>query len=213
MKTRVLLADDHGVVAQGLRALINSQSDMEVVGIATTGREAVRLFQETSPDVAVMDNAMPVMNGTEAAQAIRERYPQARIVMLSMHSNAVHVRRALQAGATGYVRKESVGNDLLDAIRWARAGRRYLSAPLADQLLDRMTLDTLEDPLSRLSSRERQALKMIAEGHSVVEIATTLCLSRKTVETYRARMMEKLGVDNVAGLVKFAIQQGLVSLE
>ncbi|MBF6570735.1 MAG: response regulator transcription factor [Candidatus Binataceae bacterium] len=212
MIIRVLLADDHGVVAEGLRALIDSQPDMKVTGVAADGRDAIRLARDTSPDVMVMDNMMPVLNGIEATQMVRQRRSNVRILMLSMHSDAMHVRRALQAGAQGYVLKQSVGNDLLDAIRAVHAGRRYLSAPLADELIEHVMSDAPRDPLARLSARERQILKMIAEGRSTVEIATQLSLSRKTVETYRARMMEKLKVDNLAGLVKLAIRQGVVEL-
>jgi DNA-binding NarL/FixJ family response regulator len=210
---RILIADDHAVVAEGLRSLIEAQSDMEVVGLAGNGREAVRQTLEKRPDVVVMDNAMPELNGIEAARAIRERGEHTRVVMLSMHSTSAHVHRALQAGADGYVLKQSVGRELVDAIRTVHAGRRYLSKPLADDLLDRLVSDVPEDPLSRLSARERQVLQMIAEGHSVVDIAGKLSLSRKTVETYRERMMEKLGLHDVAGLIKFAIQHGVVSLD
>jgi DNA-binding NarL/FixJ family response regulator len=210
---RILIADDHAVVAEGLRSLIEAQSDMEVVGLAGNGREAVRQTLEKKPDVVVMDNAMPELNGIEAARAIRERGEHTRVVMLSMHSTSAHVHRALQAGANGYVLKQSVGRELVDAIRTVHAGRRYLSKPLADDLLDRLMSDVPEDPLSQLSARERQVLQMIAEGHSVVDIAGKLSLSRKTVETYRERMMEKLGLHDVAGLIKFAIQHGVVSLD
>jgi DNA-binding NarL/FixJ family response regulator len=210
---RILIADDHAVVAEGLRSLIEAQSDMEVVGLAGNGREAVRQTLGKKPDVVVMDNAMPELNGIEAARAIRERGEHTRVVMLSMHSTGAHVHRALKAGANGYVLKESVGRDLVDAIRTVHAGRRYLSKPLADDLLDRLVSDVPEDPLSRLSARERHVLQMIAEGHSVVDIAGKLSLSRKTVETYRWRMMEKLDLHDVAGLIKFAIQHGVISLD
>jgi DNA-binding NarL/FixJ family response regulator len=210
---RILIADDHAVVAEGLRSLIEAQRDLEVVALAGDGHEAVRRALEKKPDVVVMDNAMPLLNGTEAARIIRKRCARTRIVMLSMHSDSVHIHRALQAGAGGYVLKESVGRELVDAIRTVHAGRRYLSKPLADDLLDRLMSDVPEDPLSRLSARERQVLQMIAEGTSVVDIARKLSLSRKTVETYRERMMEKLGLDDLAGLIKFAIQQGVVSLD
>jgi DNA-binding NarL/FixJ family response regulator len=130
-----------------------------------------------------------------------------------MHSDPAHVRRALQAGASGYVAKKSVADDLVDAIRAVHAGRRYLTSALAEELLDRSVSGVPDDPLSQLSARERQVLQMIAEGHSAVEIAEALSLSRKTVETYRERMMKKLGVDNFAALVKFAIQHGLTSLD
>jgi DNA-binding NarL/FixJ family response regulator len=210
---RILIADDHTVVAEGLRALIEAQPDMKVVGLAGDGRDALKQTLETKPDVVVMDNAMPELNGTEATRIIRKRCAQTRVVMLSMHSNSVHIQRALQAGAGGYVLKESVGRELVDAIRTVHAGRRYLSMPLTDKLLDRLMSDVPEDPLSRLSGRERQVLQMIAEGKSVVDIAGKLSLSRKTVETYRERMMEKLGLDDLAALIKFAIQQDVVSLD
>ena len=213
MTIRILIADDHTVVAEGLRALIEAQPDMKVVGLAGDGREALKQTLETKPDVVVMDNAMPELNGTEATRIIRKRCAQTRVVMLSMHSNSVHIQRALQAGAGGYVLKESVGRELVDAIRTVHAGRRYLSMPLTDKLLDRLMSDVPEDPLSRLSGRERQVLQMIAEGKSVVDIAGKLSLSRKTVETYRERMMEKLALDDLAALIKFAIQQDVVSLD
>jgi DNA-binding NarL/FixJ family response regulator len=213
VKIKILIADDHVIVAEGLRSLINAQSDMEVVGLAGDGRDAVRQTLEKKPDVVVMDNAMPELNGIEAARIIRKRCAQTRVVMLSMHSTSVHVHRALQAGAGGYVLKESVGRELLDAIRAVHAGRRYLSKPLADDLLDRLVSDVPEDPLSQLSSRERQVLQMIAEGNSVVDIAGKLSLSRKTVETYRERMMEKLGLHDFASLIKFAVQHDVTSLD
>jgi len=213
MTIKVVIADDHRVVAEGLRALIAAQPDMEVVGLAIDGRDAVRCVQEAQPDVVVMDNGMPLMNGTEAARKITRRSPHIRIVILSMHSNSVHVYRALQAGARGYVVKSSLADELLDAIRTVHSGRRYLSKLHADDLIERFVSEAPEDPLARLSAREREVLQMIAEGRPIVEIAENLSLSRKTVETYRERVMEKLGLDNVAALVKFAIQQGLTSLE
>jgi len=213
MTIRILIADDHAVVAEGLRCMIDAQHDMEVVGLAENGREAVRQALEKRPDVVIMDNAMPELNGIEAARFIKERSEHTRVVMLSMHSTSAHVHRALQAGASGYVLKASVGRELVDAIRAVHGGQRYLSKPLADNLLDRLMSDVPEDPLSRLSARERQVLQMIAESHSVVEIAGKLSLSRKTVETYRERMMEKLDLHDVAGLIRFAIQHGVISLE
>jgi DNA-binding NarL/FixJ family response regulator len=210
---RILIADDHAVVAEGLRSLIEAQRDMEVVGLAGNGREAVRHALEKKPDVVIMDNAMPELNGIEATRVISERGGHSRIVMLSMHSSCAYIHRALQAGARGYVLKQSVGRELVDAIRTVHAGRRYLSTRLADDMLDRLVSDVPEDPLSRLSARERQVLQMIAESHSTADIAGTLSLSRKTVETYRWRMMDKLGLHDVASLVKFAIQHGVVTLD
>jgi two-component system, NarL family, response regulator NreC len=212
MTIRVLLADDHRVITDGLRSLIDSRADMRVVAVAATGLEAVRCAIETAPDIVVMDQAMPEMNGTEAAQKIRGRRPETRVIILSMYSNTEHVHRALQAGANGYVLKSCAGEELVDAIRAVHAGRRYLSTPLAEDLVERM-LSGSEDALSRLSARERQVLKMLADGCSIVGIATRLSLSRKTVETYRERLMEKLEVRDLPSLVKFAIRRGVVELE
>jgi DNA-binding NarL/FixJ family response regulator len=167
---------------------------------------------DSKPDVVVMDQAMPEMNGTEALRMIRERRKETRVIILSMHSNTEQVQRALKAGASGYVLKSAAGDELVDAIRAVQGGRRYLSAPLADELLDRM-VDGADDPLSRLSGRERQVLKLLAEGHSIVRIAAKLSLSRKTVETYRERTMEKLGLTDLPALVKFALKQGIIALD
>ena len=212
MIIRVLLADDHRVITDGLRSLIEAERDLRVVGVATTGAAAVRLAAQTAPDVVVMDQAMPEMNGTEAAQLIRDRSEKTRVIILSMHSNVEHVQRALRGGASGYVLKSSAGEDVVNAIRTVHAGRRYLSAPLADDLLEHM-IDEPADEVSLLSVRERQVLKMLAEGHSVVHIAEKLSLSRKTIETYRERLMEKLAVRDLPALVKFAIKHGITELE
>ncbi|MDB5866874.1 MAG: DNA-binding response regulator [Betaproteobacteria bacterium] len=214
MAIRILIADDHGVVAEGLRHLVSANREMEVIGLAEDGREAVRAALETTPDIVLMDHAMPVLNGTEATRLIRSRSPHTRVIMLSMYSDAVHVYRALQAGAAGYVIKRSVAKEVVDAILAVHRGGRYLSKQLADIVLDHVVHRSApEDPLERLSSRERQVLQLLAEGHSVAEIAATLSLSPKTVETYRARMMEKLGIFDLAGLVRFAIQQGVTELD
>ena len=214
MTIRILIADDHAVVAEGLRHLLSAQADMEVVALAENGREAVRIAFEAMPDVVLMDHAMPLLNGTEAARLIRERGGQTRVIMLSMYSDAVHVYRALQAGATGYIIKKSVAKEVVDAIQAVSKGNRYLSKELAEIVIEHVVhRATPNDPLDRLSSRERQVLQLLAEGHSVAEIAATLSLSPKTIETYRARMMEKLGIFELAGLVRFAIQQGVTSLE
>lgn len=214
MTITVLIADDHGVVAEGLSHLVGSQPDMRVVGLAENGRDAVRAAVEERPDIVLMDHAMPLLNGTEAARLIRERCTNTRVIMLSMYSDAVHVYRALQAGATGYIIKRSVAKELVEAILAVHRGGRYISKQLTDVVIDHVVHRTApDDPLERLSSRERQVLQLLAEGHSVADIAARLSLSPKTVETYRARMMEKLGIYELAGLVRFAIQQGVTSLE
>ena len=214
MAIRVLIADDHGVVAEGLRFVVEAQTDMEVIACVQDSREAVRLSIDTHPDVVLIDHAMPLLNGTEATHLIRERCPETHVIILSMYSNQVHVLRALQAGATGYVVKKSAAKEVVDAIRAVHKGERYLSKELADSVIDEAVHKTASgDPLERLSSRERQVLQMLAEGHAVAHIAATLSLSPKTVETYRARMMEKLGIHDFATLVRFAIQHGITPLE
>lgn len=211
MPIRILICDDHGVVAEGLRYLVQAQPDMEVVALVNDGREAVYRTMQDRPDVVLMDIAMPILNGTEATRMICEECPATRVIMLSTYSDPVHVSRALQIGAMGYIAKKSVAREVVDAIRAVRAGRRYLSAQFAG-LIDQHA-GASEDPLLRLSSRERQVLQMLAEGHSVAKISEKLLLSPKTIETYRSRMMEKLGISNFATLIKFAIQQGVIHLE
>jgi DNA-binding NarL/FixJ family response regulator len=214
MAIKVLIADDHGVVAEGLRFVVEAQPDMEVIASVQDSREAVRQSIEAGPDVVLIDHAMPILNGTEAARLIRERCPHIHVIILSMYSNRVHVVRALQAGATGYVVKKSAAKEVVDAIRTVHKGGRYLSPELAASVIDQAVQKTAaEDPLDRLSSRERQVLQMLAEGHAVAYIASTLSLSPKTVETYRTRMMEKLEIHDFANLVKFAIQHGITTLE
>jgi DNA-binding NarL/FixJ family response regulator len=206
MTIRVLIADDHGVVAECLRNLIEAQTDMKVIALVEDGREAVRRAMESSPDVVLMDIGMPVLNGTEATRIIRERRPQTRVIMLSAYTDPVH--------ASGYIAKKSVAKEVIDAIRKAHEGRQHLSGQLTESLIDHVVHKAAsDDPTQRLSSRERQVLQMLAEGHSIAKIAKTLSLSPKTVETYRARMMEKLDIGDLASLVRFAIQQGVSPLE
>lgn len=214
MVIRVLIADDHAVVAEGLRFVVEAQSDMRVVACVQDSREAVRLAIEMRPDVVLLDHAMPLLNGAEATRLIRERRPETRVIILSMYSNQVHVMGALQAGAAGYVAKKSAAKEVVEAIRTVHRGGRYLSKELVDAVIDQISHKAPSaDLVQRLSSRERQVLQMLAEGHAVPDIAATLSLSPKTVETYRARMMEKLNIHDVATLVKFAIQHGITPLE
>jgi len=162
----------------------------------------------------LIDHAMPNLNGTEATQLIRDCCPQTRVIVVSMHSSQIHVVRALQAGATGYVVKKSAAREVVDAIRAVHGGGRYLSAELVDIVVDQAARRVLvQDPLARLSARERQVLQMLVEGQSVVAIGAILEISPKTVETYRARMMEKLEIHDFASLVKFALQQGITPLD
>src|SRR5919198_3227738 len=213
MTIRILIADDHAVVAEGLKHLIEAQQDLQGVAIVGDGREAVRIAKETQPDVVLMDLSMPELNGAEATRAIVEHDPKCRVIVLSMYAEREYVRRALKAGAAGYVVKRSAAKEVVDAIRAVHAGQRYLSPRVADVVIDDYAGDERDDPLARLSAREREVLQLLAEGHTGAQIAERLSLSQKTVETYRARLVEKLGIRDVAGLVKFAIQRGLVSLD
>lgn len=214
MGIRVLVADDHTLVAEGLRALIGSQPGLEVVGQAQDGREALRLALELLPDVVVMDMSMPEMNGIEAARAIRARLPAIQVVMVSMHSTPEYVQRALEAGALGYLVKRSASRDLIAAIRAVHAGRRFFGENIAEGVIDRyLGNNGGRDPLAALSARERQVLQLLAESRSVAAIADSLNLSPKTVETYRARLFDKLGIRDLPALVRFAIQHGVTPLE
>ena len=217
MSITVFLADDHAVVRDGLRFLLEAQPEITVVGDAVDGRQAVHRVRQLCPNVLVIDIAMPELNGIEAARQIARHCPSTQTIILSMHSTSEHVYRALQAGARGYLLKESAGMEVADAVRAVHAGHRYLSAKISDRLIDdyvrtRQTGETVS-PLDRLSPREREILQLLVEGRSHAEIADTLSLSPKTVETYRSRMMRKLSISDLPGLVKFAIQHGLTPLE
>jgi len=213
MPIRVLIADDHAVVAEGLRHLVEAEKDIEVVACVGDGREAVQQSRDLQPDVVLMDLSMPELNGADATRAILERDPRCRVIVLSMYSQREYVRRALKAGAAGYVVKRSAAKEVVEAIRAVHAGQRYLSPRVADVVLEDYTDENKDDPLSRLSAREREVLQLLAEGRTGAQIAERLALSQKTVETYRARLVEKLGIRDLAGLVRFAIQKGLVSLD
>ena len=211
---RVILADDHAVVRDGLRVLLEAQSDLEVVGVAANGRQAVRLVHELHPDVVVMDIAMPELNGIEATQQIHDAAPSTQVLILSMHSTTEHIFRALQAGARGYLLKDSAGAEVVDAVRVVNAGRRYLSQKIASAVIDDYISERHRaSPLDSLSPRERQILQLVAEGKSSAEAAAMLFLSPKMVDTYRSRMIQKLDIDDLPKLVKFAIQHGVTQLD
>jgi DNA-binding NarL/FixJ family response regulator len=217
MSITVFLADDHAVVRDGLRFLLEAQHDIKVIGDAANGRDAVRQVAKLRPDVVIVDIAMPDLNGIEATRQIRETHPSAQVIILSMHSTTEHVFRALQAGARGYLLKESAGVEVISAVRAVYAGSRYLSEKISNQVIDDYVRqrDAVEaqSPLARLSPREREVLQLVVEGKSSAEIADILFLSPNTVETYRSRLMQKLGISDLPGLVKFAIQHGLTPLE
>jgi len=214
---RVLLADDHGIVREGLRFLLESQPDITVVGEVENGREAVRQAKKLKPDLVVMDIAMPELNGIEATRLIRDATPETKVLILSIKHSREHVYRALEAGAGGYLLKESAGRNLFEAVRLVNLGKRYLGLGVIETVVEDFILhpkvDSAHDPLSTLSSRERQVLQMVAEGKSSTAIAQALFLSPKTVETYRSRLMQKLELHDITSLVKFAIQHGITGLE
>ena len=214
MPIRVLIADDHALVADGLASLIAAQQDIEVVGRAADGREAVRRALELEPDVVVMDLLMPEMNGIEATREIHARLEATRVVMLSMHSEPEYVRRAVEAGVEAYLAKRSAGRDLIEAIRVVHEGRRFFGENIAENVIERFLGEgATRDPIAALSARERQVLQLLAESRSVAEIARALSLSPKTVETYRARLFKKLDIHDLAALVRFALRHGIISLE
>ena len=213
MAISVLLLDDHAVVRDGLQALIAAQRDMCVVGSFGAASEAVRHAAETPPDVAVLDIALPGIDGIEAARRIHDLCPETHILMLSMHASPEHVYQALRAGATGYVLKESAGREVVAAVRAVHAGRRYLSGKISAAALDNYVRERGPDhPLDRLSARERQVLQLVVEGNTSNQIAAELGLSPKSVDTYRSRLMLKLGIDDLPALVKFAIRHGMTDV-
>jgi DNA-binding NarL/FixJ family response regulator len=214
MSITVLLADDHAVVRDGLKLLLESRGDIRVVGEATDGRQAVRQVIRLAPRVAILDIAMPELNGIEAARQIRADCPHTQVIILSMHSSPEHIFQALQAGARGYLLKEAAGSEVVQAVMAVNNGGRYLSQKINDLIIDEY-LNYGEDaaghsPLTRLSPREREVLQLVAEGKSSAQISHILPLSPKTVETYRSRVMKKLDLKDLAALIKFAIQHGVI---
>ncbi len=209
-KIQVLLADDHAILRKGIRMLIDSQADMEVVGEAKTGREAIEEARRLKPDIVVMDISMPELNGIEATRQIGESLPQTRVVALSMHKDSVYVREILRAGARGYLVKDSEDDDLLRAIRSVHRGEAFLSPSISDAILvDYRRF--VSNPIDLLTSREREILAMIAEGKSNKDIANALNLSVYTVESHRGSLMEKLNLHNTGDIVRFGIRNGLAN--
>lgn len=216
MKTRVLLADDHKIMREGLRSLLAVTPGVEVVGEAGDGRTAVQLALKLAPDVVVMDIGMPDLNGVDATRQIKSRAPQTKVIALSLHSDERFIAGMFKAGASGYLLKDGAFEELARAIRTVAAGHTYLCPRVArtvikDYLRDAQAMAVAGGPA--LSDREREVLQLVAEGWSTKEIAGRLDVSVKTVETHRARIMERLGVRSVAELTKYAVREGLTSLE
>ena len=210
---RVLLVDDHAILRDGLRAAFAGSGEVNVVAEAADGREGVNKALSDRPDVVVMDIFMPVMNGIEALRTLRKLEIDSRVVMLSTHATRDHVSRAFDAGADGYVVKSAPITELLSAIKAVRRGEKFLGDSLAAFAGDAAVVRAQDDPVSQLSPRERQVLELLMESRSVSEIADIVQLSPRSIETYRTRMMMKLGVTNIVGLVKAAIRAGITTLD
>lgn len=212
MKIKVALVDDHAIIREGLRVLLEGSGAVKVVGEAANGRDCLAMLEAWQPQVVVMDISMPELNGIETTLEIVRKWPKIKVVMLSVHSTAEHVYQALAAGASGFVLKESIGKELLAAIRSAHCGRHYLSEKIKAASWSPVSPLAGKSPLESLSKRERQVLQLVVESNTSLEIAAKLDLSVKTVETYRSRLMQKLGVHDIPALVKFAVQHGLTTL-
>jgi DNA-binding NarL/FixJ family response regulator len=215
MSITVFLADDHTIVRDGLRYLLEAHDNIKVIGEASNGRDAVKKVKNLQPNIVIMDIVMADLNGIEATEQICRECPATRVVMLSMQSSSESILRSLKAGASGYLLKESAGRELINAIYTVNSGQRYLSTKVSDQMVGAYLEQTqgIQDPLSVLSQREREVLQLVVEGQTSAEIAEKLFLSVKTIETYRSRLMQKIGIKNIPNLIKFAIQHGLTSLE
>ena len=214
MPISVILVDDHEVVRDGLRHLIEAQPDLRFLGGFGEGGAAVRFAASAHPDVAIVDIAMPRMNGIEVTRQIHDACPETEVLILSMHADPEFIYQAFRAGARGYIIKESAGAEVVNALRVLHGGQRYLSQKIDAADIERYLHERGEDnPIERLSARERQVLQLIVEGRTSAEVAERLSLSPKSVDTYRSRMMKKLEIEDLASLVKFAIRHGITSLQ
>jgi two-component system response regulator NreC len=212
--TTILLVDDHAVVRQGLKALLEDEPDFTVVGEADSGLEAIRLVNALQPEVLVLDIMMEDISGIEVARQVRKNFPRMAIVVLSMYGDKEHVLEALQSGAQAYLVKKSAASELVQAVRQVLVGRRYLGTSVSDVVVDAY-LEKAEagpaDPYDSLSSREREVLHLAAHGFTNAEIAERLCISRRTVETHRANAMRKLSLSNQTDLLRYALQRGILA--
>jgi DNA-binding NarL/FixJ family response regulator len=207
------VADDHAIVRDGLVALLRVHPDIEIVGTAGNGSDAVAKVLQAKPRVVILDISMPGLSGIEVARQVTAALPETRIVMLSMHSSSQYVFQALEAGARGYLLKESASAEIADAVRAVDRGQRYLSRKAAEIVAQGISERQGGNALDALSRREREVLRLVADGHSSAKIGELLHLSPKTVDSYRSRLMQKLQVNQLAGLIKFAIQHGVTTLE
>jgi DNA-binding NarL/FixJ family response regulator len=215
-KIRLLVADDHKIFRQGIKKLLEDESDLQVVGEASDGRDAVKKATELKPDVILMDIAMANLNGLEATRQIKKQLPSAKVIMVTMHKNEEYVLQSFQAGASGFILKEGAVEELVSAIRSIHSDKSFLSPSISKTLIDaymrKMETGKTETPFDLLTDREREVLQLIAEGYTNREVAKSLFISVKTVEAHRAHIMQKLNIHDIAKLVKYAIQKGLVDL-
>jgi len=214
---KVILADDHRIFRKGLKSLLSEKKNIEVLAEADNGDEALEAVKKYKPEIVVMDIAMPKMDGIEATRQVREQFPDTEVVILSMHAKKAYIDQVLKAGAKGYVLKDSDEENLLSAIDTVHNGGYYLDSPVADQVLSDYFRDKSKRELKKqsdpLSERERQVLRLLAEGHSNQEVADTLYISRKTVENHRANIVRKTGIQGQVGLTKYAARIGLIDLD
>ena len=214
---KILIADDHAIVREGLRQLLNSQRDMEVAGEAQDGREALEKAKSLHPDITILDIAMPGLSGLEAVRLIKEAVPHTQIVILSMHEKEAYVHQVFASGALAYVLKASPSTDVLEAIRAAHRGEYFLSSKIKAEVIGRYLESRKEKPAVRgydlLSEREQQVFRLMVEGNSTNQIADVLCVSPKTVEKHRGNVMNKLGIHDLVALVKYAIKIGIIDPE
>jgi DNA-binding NarL/FixJ family response regulator len=218
MSITVVLADDHSIVREGLKMLLETAQDIRVIGSADNGRDAVNRIRELKPAIAIIDIAMPGLNGFEVTAQVRETSAATRCIILSMHSTSEHIARAFRAGARGYLLKDSAGGEIINAVRSVHSGRCCVSKKISNIMIDSQILKQdrqpgEKSPLEKLSAREREILQLVVEGNSSADIAGMLLLSQKTVETYRSRLMRKLGIHDIPSLVRFAIQHGIIGAE
>ena len=215
MKTRILVADDHGVVRKGLRFLLERHDDMEVVGEASSGREAIRMAEELDPQIIIMDIAMPQFNGIDAAEQVLRKNSDARVIMLSMYTDEEFLTRSLAAGVKGYLLKDSAEVDLVPAVRAVAAGKSFFSSQisqaLAEDYLRQLQTKGLQDSYDLLTSREKEILQLLAEGKSNKEAAAVLKVSPYTVETHRMHLMQKLNLHNTAEIVLYAVRKKIIT--
>jgi len=216
-KISVLLAEDHTIVRKGLRSLLDGEAGVEVIGEAEDGREAVEKVRQLHPDVVVMDIAMPGLNGLEATRQIKKRFPEVKVLILTMHADEEYIFQVLRAGASGYVVKQAAPAELVSAIRAVCQGDSFLSPAVSRKVIEEYIrwgeVITEEDRYDRLTNREREVLQLVAEGRTNQEMAALLQISVKTVETHRANLMDKLDIHTVAGLTQYAVRKGVISVD